>query len=69
MSDLLILTPEQKRAFDDDGFLFLEGFYSSREMKEMRGPFPRSGRPHRRSPPKYALQFYGGARGIPARFF
>ena len=39
MSDLLILTPEQKRAFDDDGFLFLKGFYDSREMKEMRGRF------------------------------
>ena len=26
MSDLLILTPEQKCAFDDDGFLFLKVF-------------------------------------------
>ena len=39
MSDLLILTPDQKRAFDEDGFLLLEGFYNSREMEEMRRRF------------------------------
>ena len=69
MSYLLILTPEQKRAFDDDGFLLLESFYSSPGNGGDAPPFPPVGHPHRRAPPKYALQFYGGARGVSARSF
>ena len=37
MSDgLLILSPEQKRFFDDNGYLHLPGFYGDAEMQEMR---------------------------------
>ncbi len=40
MSDeLLILSPEQKQFFDDNGYLLLKGFYSADEMEEMRREF------------------------------
>ena len=31
--DLLILDREQKQSFDTDGFLLLEGFYSTRPRR------------------------------------
>ena len=34
---LLILDPEQKQFFDDNGYLLLKGFYDSAEMEQMRG--------------------------------
>ena len=34
--ELLILTPEQKRFFDDNGYLHLPGFYGEAEMEAMR---------------------------------
>ena len=36
---LLILKPEQKKSFDDNGYLLLKGFYSPDEMQEMRRQF------------------------------
>ncbi|NKB69539.1 MAG: hypothetical protein GKR89_20915 [Candidatus Latescibacteria bacterium] len=39
MSELLILSPEQKQTFDRDGFLHLKGFYGAEEMEEMRRRF------------------------------
>jgi hypothetical protein len=40
MSDpLLILSPEQKKFFDEKGYLHLRGFYSETEMEEMRRQF------------------------------
>ena len=36
---LLILKPEQKKSFDDNGYLLLKGFYRPEEMQEMRRQF------------------------------
>ena len=36
---LLILQPEQKKFFNDNGYLLLKGFYSPEEMQEMRRQF------------------------------
>ena len=33
---LLILDPEQKQFFDDNGYLLLKGFYGPAEMEQMR---------------------------------
>ena len=38
---LLILDPEQKQFFDDNGYLLLKGFYGPAEMEQMRGEFHR----------------------------
>ena len=38
---LLILDPEQKQFFDDNGYLWLKGFYGPAEMEQMRGEFHR----------------------------
>ncbi|MDP7131362.1 MAG: phytanoyl-CoA dioxygenase family protein [Planctomycetota bacterium] len=39
MSNLLILTPEQKQSYDDNGYLHLPGFYSEDEVRELRDEF------------------------------
>ncbi|MSR82588.1 MAG: phytanoyl-CoA dioxygenase family protein [Candidatus Latescibacteria bacterium] len=36
---LLILSPDQKQLFDDNGYLHLKGFYSATEMDQMRRQF------------------------------
>ena len=38
---LLILDPEQKQFFDDNGYLLLKGLYGPAEMEQMRGEFHR----------------------------
>ncbi len=38
---LLILDPEQKQFFDDNGYLLLKGFYGPAEMEQMHGEFHR----------------------------
>ena len=37
--ELLILDREQKRSFDEEGYLLLRGFYSADEMEVMRARF------------------------------
>ncbi|MDP6506581.1 MAG: phytanoyl-CoA dioxygenase family protein [Planctomycetota bacterium] len=37
--DLLILTPDQKQFFDENGFLHLKDFYTEEEVKELRQEF------------------------------
>ncbi|MDA0837899.1 MAG: phytanoyl-CoA dioxygenase family protein [Planctomycetota bacterium] len=39
MSNLLILTPEQKKFYDENGFLHLPGFYSEDEVRALRDEF------------------------------
>lgn len=39
VDELLILSPEQKTFFDENGYLLLPGFYSAEEMVEMREKF------------------------------
>ena len=36
---LSILTPQQKQAYEDDGYLHLRGFYAGAELERLRGEY------------------------------
>ena len=39
MKELLILTPQQKQSFEDEGFLHLRGFYAGAELERLRAEY------------------------------